>query len=159
MIAHAAAVAVLHLSPPDYSRLSDTAPYSAEAPSRRTRAQHERKRLRARVVRWAASRIGMPYVWGATGPRAFDCSGLVQWAYSHVGRALPRTTSFQRYAGVSVSGPLRRGDLVLAYGDSHVAIYAGHGMVIVAPHTGTVVQRQPLSWLAPFSHVRRLIHR
>lgn len=159
MIAPAVAAVVLHLTPPDYTRLSDTAPYSAKAPSRRTRAQHERKRLRARVVRWAASRIGTPYVWGATGPRAFDCSGLVQWAYAHVHLLLPRTTSLQRYAGIPVRGPMHRGDLVLAYGDSHVAIYAGHGTVIVAPHTGTVVQRQPISWLAPFSHVRRLIHR
>ncbi len=158
MIAPVVAAVTLHLTPPDYTRLSDTAPYSAEAPTRRTRAQRERKRLRARVVRWAASRIGMPYVYGASGPRAFDCSGLVVWAYSHIGRALPRTTWVQRSVGVAVSGGYRRGDLVFAYGDSHVAIYAGHGFVIVAPRAGDVVKREPISWLRPFSHVRRLIH-
>jgi cell wall-associated NlpC family hydrolase len=100
----------------------------------------------------------MPYVYGAAGPRAFDCSGLVQWSYTHVGRLLPRTTWGQRLAGVAVRGPLRRGDLVLAYGDSHVAIYAGHGNVIVAPHSGDVVKREPLSWL-PVSAARRIIHR
>lgn len=134
------------------------AAHTRKRPPFRVRRARHRRHLRARVVAWAASRIGMPYVWGAEGPRAFDCSGLVRFSYRHVGRWLPRTTWGQRYSGIPVRGPLKRGDLVLSYADSHVAIYAGHDTVIVAPRAGDVVKREPLSWL-PISSVRRLIHR
>jgi cell wall-associated NlpC family hydrolase len=100
----------------------------------------------------------MPYVWGATGPAAFDCSGLVQWSYTRIRRYVPRTTWSQRYAGGPVRGHLRRGDLVFAYGDSHVAIYAGHGTVIVSPRAGDVVKREPI-WMLPVSATRRIIRR
>ena len=152
----AVAVALVHPAP-GLDLRAHAAHHRRRPPLRVRRARH-RRHLRARVVAWAASRIGMPYVWGATGPAAFDCSGLVQWSYRRIGRWLPRTTWSQRYAGGAVHGPLRRGDLVLSYADSHVAIYAGHGTVIVAPHTGDVVKREPLTALA-VSGVRRIIRR
>lgn len=126
-----------------------------------SKAQHRRHRKRARVVRTAASRQGFPYVFGAAGPFAFDCSGLVQWVYrASLSLNLPRTTWLQSSLGKNVLGRrLRRGDLVFAYGDSHVAIYAGHGSVIAAPRAGDVVKREPIAWLRPISSARRLIRR
>ncbi|HET7405954.1 MAG TPA: C40 family peptidase [Mycobacteriales bacterium] len=110
------------------------------------------------VLKAAYSRIGAPYVWGATGPAAFDCSGLVGWAYRQAGILLPRTSQQQWYAGPHV--PLdsaRPGDLLFwTYNPAdpsdvdHVAIYAGDGKMIVAPHTGDFVRVRdvPLSHLA-----------
>jgi cell wall-associated NlpC family hydrolase len=106
------------------------------------------------AVAAAMTQLGVPYVWGAETPGVgFDCSGLVQWAYAQTGVALPRTTFAQAEAGTAVSGDdLRPGDLLLSRGydngqyvaNGHIAIYAGGGMEIVAPHTGTVVSLQPV---------------
>jgi cell wall-associated NlpC family hydrolase len=100
------------------------------------------------VLEAAASKIGRPYVWGATGPDTFDCSGLVGWAYRKAGVSLPRTTFQQWYAGPHVPlSDARPGDLLFWNYDptapglpDHVALYAGNGMMIVAPHTGDVVR-------------------
>jgi cell wall-associated NlpC family hydrolase len=104
------------------------------------------------VVAVAMRVLGTPYVWGGNTPAdGFDCSGLVQWAYAQTGVALPRTTGEQLHVGVAVTdGQLRPGDLVFSRGGipthdfGHVAIYAGGGNVIVAPHTGDVVALRPL---------------
>ncbi|MBX9425702.1 MULTISPECIES: C40 family peptidase [Streptomyces] len=100
----------------------------------------------------ARSAIGKPYVWGATGPSAFDCSGLMVWSYRQAGISLPRTSSAQRYAGRQV--PLSQaqpGDLVTYRGDaSHVGIYAGGGQVIHAPYPGARVRYDPVNMM---SHV------
>jgi hypothetical protein len=90
----------------------------------------------------AQSQIGKPYSYGAEGPSAFDCSGLVQWVYSHVGITLPRTAAAQQGATTPTGKP-RPGDLVF-YGNPahHVAIYIGAGKQIAAPHTGAKVQIQ-----------------
>ncbi|MFI0925657.1 NlpC/P60 family protein [Streptomyces sp. NPDC021012] len=106
----------------------------------------------AAAVIAARSAIGRPYVWGATGPSAFDCSGLMVWSYRQAGISLPRTSSAQRYAGRQV--PLSQaqpGDLVTYRGDaSHVAIYAGNGQVIHAPYPGARVRYDPVNMM---SHV------
>ncbi|MFF8376472.1 NlpC/P60 family protein [Streptomyces sp. NPDC015661] len=106
----------------------------------------------AAAVIAARSAIGKPYVWGATGPSAFDCSGLMVWSYRQAGISLPRTSSAQRYAGRRV--PLSQaqpGDLVTYRGDaSHVAIYAGNGQVIHAPYPGARVRYDPVNMM---SHV------
>ncbi|MFF5709449.1 NlpC/P60 family protein [Streptomyces sp. NPDC012756] len=106
----------------------------------------------AAAVLAARSAIGRPYVWGATGPSAFDCSGLMVWSYRKAGISLPRTSSAQRYAGRQV--PLSQaqpGDLVTYRGDaSHVAIYAGNGQVIHAPYPGARVRYDPVNMM---SHV------
>jgi cell wall-associated NlpC family hydrolase len=95
---------------------------------------------------WAKSRKGSPYRYGATGPHRFDCSGLTRWVYAHVGKALPHSSSRQvnRVKKVYHRRNARRGDLVFFYnrgGVYHVGIYAGHGYVIHAPHSGTHVRR------------------
>ncbi|MFD9035472.1 NlpC/P60 family protein [Streptomyces sp. NPDC059567] len=104
----------------------------------------------AAAVIAARSAIGMPYVWGATGPRAFDCSGLMVWSYRQAGISLPRTSSAQRYAGRQV--PLSQaqpGDLVTYRGDaSHVGIYAGNGQVIHAPYPGARVRYDPVGMMS-----------
>jgi cell wall-associated NlpC family hydrolase len=105
----------------------------------------------------ARSQLGVPYVWGAESPhRGFDCSGLVRWAYSRVGIHLPRTTYSMIHSGHAVSRrALRTGDLVFAYGDSHVGMYVGHGRVVDAPHPGTVVRISSMAaW--PLTAARRV---
>lgn len=102
-----------------------------------------RQRARARRAVAAAKRhIGDPYRWGATGPRAFDCSGLVQFAWRKAGVRLPRTTWSMRSAvRKKISwGHLKPGDLIFTSGGGHVGIYVGHGKMIHSPHTGARVR-------------------
>jgi cell wall-associated NlpC family hydrolase len=99
------------------------------------------------VIYQAQHQLGKPYRYGAAGPSAFDCSGLVQFVYHRaLGYRLPRTAAEQYHASRHISrASLRVGDLVFVkYGSyiSHVGIYAGHGYWWVAPHTGTVVKLQ-----------------
>lgn len=107
------------------------------------------------AVRAALTQLGVPYVWGGATPGVgFDCSGLVQWAYAQIGVQLPRTTTGQVTVGIPVDvDELRPGDLVftrsvraggVVVDEGHVAIYAGGGQVVVAPHTGDVVSVRPL---------------
>jgi len=95
----------------------------------------------------AMTREGDPYVWGAAGPNAFDCSGLVVWAYAQEGIALPHFTGDLWNSGVHVTrADLEPGDLVFFFADiSHVGIYIGNGMMIDAPDFGQTVQVQPIS--------------
>ena len=95
-------------------------------------------------MRAALSKLGRPYVWGATGPNQFDCSGLVQWAYRQAGVALDRTTYDQIHDGVAVPrSQIRPGDLVFPH-SGHVQMAIGNGMVIEAPHAGATVRISPL---------------
>ncbi|MEV4440229.1 NlpC/P60 family protein [Streptomyces sp. NPDC049577] len=96
----------------------------------------------AAAVAFAYSALGKPYVWGATGPSAFDCSGLTQAAWQAAGVSLPRTTYTQINAGHRVSRDrLAPGDLVFFYsGISHVGLYIGDGRMIHAPHPGAPVR-------------------
>lgn len=96
----------------------------------------------------AQSKIGSPYVYGATGPSSFDCSGLTSWAYAQAGVGIPRTSQAQASAGQRIysQSDLRVGDLVLFYGDlHHVGLYAGNGQVLHAPRTGTVVRYESIN--------------
>ncbi len=98
-----------------------------------------------RIVSLAASKIGCPYVWGASGPKAFDCSGLVYYVFSNSGISIPRTSQDQYNSsiGTRVSrANLSPGDAVFfnTYGSiSHVGIYIGGGRFIHAPSTGYTV--------------------
>ncbi len=84
--------------------------------------------------------MGKPYVWGATGPNAFDCSGLVQYVYARLGRQIPRTT-YEQYAALAVPRQaLQPGDLVFEGDLSHVGIYAGYGAMWDAPYAGASVR-------------------
>ncbi len=100
------------------------------------------------ALRFALTRIGDPYVWGAAGPDAFDCSGLVMWAYAQVGVSLLHYTGDQWNEGEHVSiDQLEPGDLVFFYADlGHVGIYIGNGLMVDAPTFGQDVQIQPVMW-------------
>jgi cell wall-associated NlpC family hydrolase len=95
----------------------------------------------------AKTRIGLPYVWGATGPGSFDCSGLTSWAYAQAGVSIPRTSRAQAGAGTHLAlSQLQPGDLVVFYSDlHHIGLYAGNGMVLHAPRTGETVKYEPIS--------------
>ncbi|MCP2341168.1 C40 family peptidase [Actinomadura rupiterrae] len=104
-------------------------------------------RRAARVLAFARAQLGKPYVYGALGPAAFDCSGLVVRAYQAAGLTLPRTTYDQwRTLPHLRPGTEQPGDLVFMRmepgGPGHVGIVLGDGRMIAAPHTGTVVQIQ-----------------
>ncbi|MFD6971976.1 NlpC/P60 family protein [Streptomyces sp. NPDC059949] len=100
----------------------------------------------ARAVAFAYGAIGKPYVWGATGPSSFDCSGLTQAAWRSAGVSLPRTTYTQINAGRRVSrDQLAPGDLVFFYsGVTHVGLYIGNGQMIHAPRPGSTVRLAPI---------------
>ncbi|GAA2514184.1 C40 family peptidase [Streptomyces longisporus] len=96
----------------------------------------------------AKTQLGKPYVYGATGTASYDCSGLTSWAYGQAGVSIPRTSQDQANAGTRIysESQLQVGDLVLFYGDlHHVGLYAGNGMVLHAPRTGTVVRYESIS--------------
>jgi cell wall-associated NlpC family hydrolase len=105
----------------------------------------------------AFTRIGDPYVWGATGPDAFDCSGLVQWAFRQVGVTLPRTSEEQAQGGAPVDlNDLEPGDVITFYSDaSHVGLYVGNGKILHASTFGVPVQVMPLSAGGPIYDARR----
>ncbi len=102
------------------------------------------------------TRIGDPYVWGATGPNEFDCSGLVVWAYKQVGKTLPRSSQAQAGGGTPVSrDQLQPGDVVLFYDDaSHVGLYAGNGNILHASTFGVPVKIESMAKF-PFYGARR----
>ena len=97
-----------------------------------------------RAVAKASSRRGAPYVYGASGPWRFDCSGLTSWSYRQVGRSIPRTANQQYRASYRVSrASARPGDLAFLTSGGyayHAAVYAGNGMVWHAPRPGSRVQ-------------------
>ncbi|WP_399896925.1 NlpC/P60 family protein [Streptomyces sp. BBFR51] len=102
----------------------------------------------------AQSKIGTPYVYGATGPSSFDCSGLTSWAYAQAGVGIPRTSQAQTGAGTRISSmsDLQVGDLVFFFSDlHHVGLYAGNGQVLHAPRTGTNVRYESMGTIGgPF---------
>lgn len=99
-----------------------------------------------KALAFARAQIGKPYVWGATGPGSYDCSGLTQAAWKAAGVTIPRTTYDQVDAGTTVSVPQAQpGDLVFFYDDiTHVGIYIGNGMMIHAPKPGTYVREESI---------------
>ena len=127
-------------------------PDAGAVASKRARAIH-------RGLNVAIAQKGDPYVYGAEGPNAFDCSGLTMYSFGKAGLRLPRSSDAQyRYVRHIPKRKLRRGDLVFFHSGGsvyHVAIFLGrHGgkvWILHAPHTGTVVKRDPVwtsSWYA-----------
>lgn len=117
------------------------------------------------AVEVAAGLIGKPYVWGAEGPRAFDCSGLTQYVFREVGIELPRRAISQSRIGDAAGRRLRRGDLIFFSTDerrslvTHVGIYEGGGIMINASKRHGRVRRDSLSeeyWIDRFMFARRL---
>ncbi|MDT9590006.1 NlpC/P60 family protein [Lactobacillus gasseri] len=97
------------------------------------------------VVNAAKSQIGKPYVWGATGPNAYDCSGLVQYAYSQAGKNIGRTTYQQAGAGQHVSVSQAQAGDILMWGEYHDAIYVGNNQYVHAPQPGQNVTQATIS--------------
>ncbi len=117
------------------------------------------------VVDLAARQIGRPYVWGAEGPNAFDCSGLTQYVYQKVGIGLPRRAINQSQFGDAAGRRLERGDLLFFSNDSrrslvtHVGIYEGGGMMIDASKRHGRVRRDNFDdpfWVERFMFARRV---
>lgn len=112
-----------------------------------------------KALEYAYSKKGCKYVWGATGPRTFDCSGLTQWCYKQVGIRIPRVSREQSRHGQSVSkNNLQPGDLVF-FGNPvhHVGMYCGGGKYIHAPQTGDVVKVSNLGSRRDFHNARRVV--
>ncbi len=113
----------------------------------------------AEVVAYASQFQGVPYVWGGTTPRGFDCSGLVQYCYAQFGYYLPRVSQDQQNFGTDVSlSELRTGDLVFwGRPATHVAFYIDGGYILHAPNTGDVVRIQSVN-LNSITSAKRIIN-
>lgn len=104
----------------------------------------------SKILETAYTKLGSPYVWGATGPNSFDCSGFTSWVYRQHGISLSRTAQSQSQGGTAVDrSDLQPGDLVF-FGSSagritHVGIYVGDGQMIHSPQTGDVVKVSSLN--------------
>ncbi|HXT88603.1 MAG TPA: C40 family peptidase [Trebonia sp.] len=116
------------------------------------------------MLKAAMSRKGLPYVWGAAGPTAFDCSGLVQWSFAQAGISMPRVAAEQALSGPAVPvSQLAPGDLLFYHTDptapgyiSHVAIYLGNGWMIQAPQPGMDVEVVPATFGSEFAGAIRV---
>jgi cell wall-associated NlpC family hydrolase len=116
----------------------------------------------AAALAWARTQLGKPYVYGASGPSSYDCSGLTMMAYRNAGITIPRNSAAQYYAGDRVPvGQMQPGDLFF-YSDNggpsgiyHVAIYAGNGMRLHAPSQGKNVELVPMWWPNVLSYAVR----
>jgi peptidoglycan DL-endopeptidase CwlO len=116
------------------------------------------------MLQAAESREGLPYIWGAAGPTAFDCSGLVQWSFAQAGIAMPRVAADQALTGPAVPvSELQPGDLLFYHTDptdpayiSHVAIYLGRGWMIQAPAPGEHVEIVPADFGSEFAGAVRV---
>ena len=98
------------------------------------------------VVGIAMRYLGVPYVWGGSSPRGFDCSGLVVYVFAQIGVSLPHSSYALYNMGTPVSiSQLQAGDLVFFTGASHMGIYIGGGQFIHAPHSGDVVKISSLT--------------
>lgn len=141
---------------PSLANQGNTANYSAVVNAPAAAKPTNVKSVGQRIVDAARSKIGAPYVWGAAGPNAFDCSGLTSWAYAQVGKSIPRTSYAQAAGGTPVSrANLQPGDIVAFYsGASHVGIYAGNGRVIHAINQGTPLSETSIDYMPFHSAVR-----
>jgi peptidoglycan DL-endopeptidase CwlO len=130
-----------------YGKTHTSSPHPASPPGggATTTAVHGPPGEARRAVAYARSKIGDPYVYGATGPDVFDCSGLVQAAWAHAGVSIPRTSEAQWAQLPHVAAP-RPGDLLFYTGSSidsppgHVTVYAGHGLMVEAYGSGYPVR-------------------
>ncbi|MEU4820334.1 bifunctional lytic transglycosylase/C40 family peptidase [Actinomadura sp. NPDC023710] len=122
----------------------------------------------AEAIAFARAQLGKPYVWGATGPGAFDCSGLTYAAYRAAGISIPRVSGAQWRHGPRIPiGREQPGDLVFfnsgpgtsTNSPGHVGLVIGGGKMIAAPHTGTVVQVQSYRRSTLLGFTRPAAHR
>jgi cell wall-associated NlpC family hydrolase len=113
--------------------------------------------VRTSAMQKALGKVGSKYRYGASGPNAFDCSGLVSWAFKNSGKSLPRTSRAMSRVGTSVSkSALQPGDLVFFYGGpSHVGIYVGNGKIVHASNPRHPVRVADMKSM-PFHSARRV---
>ncbi|MER7520084.1 C40 family peptidase [Streptomyces sp. NPDC126499] len=137
-------------------RQERTRPTAALTPTTPPSAGSSYEAKAAEAIAFARAQIGKPYVWGATGPSSYDCSGLTQAAWRAAGVDLPRTTWDQVKAGTRVtSAGLLTGDLVFFYDDiSHVGLYIGAGKMIHAPRPGAYVREESIYSMPIYGGVR-----
>ncbi|MFA3840962.1 C40 family peptidase [Streptomyces aureus] len=134
----------------ELTRLEDTGMAKAQKTFMASGALSSRRapsRAGDAALAYAVQQIGKPYVWGAEGPAAFDCSGLTSKAWEHAGENIPRTSQEQwaRLPRVPLN-ELRPGDLVVYFPEAtHVAMYLGDGMVVQAPRPGAKVKVSPIA--------------
>ncbi|HFL3257365.1 TPA: NlpC/P60 family protein [Clostridioides difficile] len=120
-----------------------------------------------KLINLAKNKLGCKYVYGATGPNTFDCSGFTQWCYKQIGISIPRTVATQSKAGSAVDlkdkTKWKAGDLLCRVGggsSNHVMMYIGNGQMIHSPQTGDVVKIQSVDSYRKgkaYTHVRRFI--
>ncbi len=120
-----------------------------------------------KLINLAKGKLGCKYVYGATGPNTFDCSGFTQWCYKQIGIKIPRTVATQSKAGSAVDlkdkTKWKAGDLLCRVGggsSNHVMMYIGNGQMIHSPQTGDVVKIQSVDSYRKgkaYTHVRRFI--
>jgi cell wall-associated NlpC family hydrolase len=110
------------------------------------------------AVDTALAQVGDPYVWGAGGPDAFDCSGLTQYAYAAAGTSLPHSSRMQATMGSAVSrSELQPGDLIFYYSPvSHVAMYIGNGQMVHASTSGQPVKVVSVDSMGGITAMRRI---
>ena len=105
---------------------------------------HTSARQRLHAMKVALAQRGDPYRYGASGPNAFDCSGLTKFSYGRTGRSIPRTTDQQKAGLRAVArSAKRRGDIILFVNGGnayHAAVYIGHGRIVHASRSGTPVK-------------------
>jgi cell wall-associated NlpC family hydrolase len=111
-----------------------------------------------KAVDTALAQLGDPYVWAASGPNSFDCSGLTQYAYAAAGVSLPHSSSAQSKMGAAVSrDALQPGDLVFFYSPvSHVGMYIGNGQMVHASTSGEPVKISSVDSMGNYNSARRL---
>ena len=110
------------------------------------------------AVNTALAQVGDRYVYGATGPNSFDCSGLTSFSYKAAGISIPRTSKAQSTVGTPVSkANLKPGDLVFFYSPvSHVAMYIGNGQIVHALNSSKPVQVMKLDSMPSYAGARRV---
>ncbi|KAB8167277.1 glycoside hydrolase [Streptomyces sp. 3MP-14] len=108
------------------------------------------------AIAFAEGELGKPYVWGATGPNSYDCSGLTQAAWRAAGVEIPRVTWDQVNIGTTIPrDQIQPGDLIFFYDDiSHVGLYVGDGQMIHAPKPGDVIKYESIDNMPWHSAVR-----
>src|SRR5690606_5919094 len=110
----------------------------------------------ADIVNAARQHLGKPYIWGANGPNAFDCSGLVYYVLNQAGIKIgDNTAAGYQMSGKPISGPPQPGDIVF-FGQppTHCGIYIGDGKMIHAPHSGAVVEIDNVAGRSPITFRR-----
>ena len=137
------------------NRASRSADREAAAPSGPVVASSQAAQI---AVDTALAQRGKPYIWAASGPGSFDCSGLTAFAYEAAGVSLPHSSAQQSKMGQAVSkADLQPGDLVFFYSPvSHVGIYIGNGQMVHAPTSGDVVKVANLDAMGSYAGARRI---